>query len=802
MKNSKVKTPTVLKIALWLLVMAASGLMSCTDDEDVTVNTPPVADAGPDREVTAGVSITLDGSGSSDADGDPLLYTWGVSSVPAGAIFNLTNTINEQALFSATTAGEYVITLTVDDETDVSEPDEVIITVLAAANLAPTAVIVDENGNTISDGNDNNEVNVGTGMVLSGTQSTDPENDALGFTWEVTSAPMGSSPMIDDGSSDMITFTPDMVGDYEVTLTVRDINDNEGVATVQLTATASPVIIDADVTTDTVWEDIYEDPSLPDYQIIGSIDVNAFLTIEAGVHIIIDEDVSIEVMSEGGLDAQGMAADSVIFTSSDIAAGSRWKGLYLNSSDARNSLSYTMLSWAGNSGIGFGPLNTREVVGIGVDDNGKMSITNSTFVNNNGYSVYFDDGGGELEDFSNNAFRNYSTAIGLPANEVDGLDDQSTFTDGSEADVEIFATTYSSDRTSMWPALNDASYFVPENIRISGQLSIAAGAVFEMDEDVFWSVDGSIDVNGTSADHVVFTTSNLAAQINWGGMFIESASALNSFDYAEILFAGGANAGFGPINTPIKAALGVDYVQHKVSLTNSIISGSEGYGLYVDDGGGELEGFANNTFSNNLTAIGLPANEVDALDGATVFADDNATDVEILSTTYSETKSSAWPALNNAEYFVSGRLGIAGTLTIEAGAIFEMAEDVFWVIDGSLDVNGTASDHVVFTTANEAAQIAWGGIFVQSSSALNSIDFAEIRYGGGAEAGFGPINRRRKAAVGVDNVNGAFRLTLTNSIVSDSEGYGVYSIGITNNIESAEAGNTFTNNPLGNVFNP
>jgi PKD domain len=47
-------------------------------------NAAPVADAGPDHSGRVNTTVTLDGSASSDADGDDLTYQWSVVSKPLG----------------------------------------------------------------------------------------------------------------------------------------------------------------------------------------------------------------------------------------------------------------------------------------------------------------------------------------------------------------------------------------------------------------------------------------------------------------------------------------------------------------------------------------------------------------------------------------------------------------------------------------------------------------------------------------------------------------------------------------------
>lgn len=88
------------------------------------LNHPPVADAGPDQTVEcqgpAGTAVTLDGTGSTDPDGDVLTYTW-------------TNTFGTASGPTPTVTlplGVHTITLTVSDGNGGTASDTVVVTVV------------------------------------------------------------------------------------------------------------------------------------------------------------------------------------------------------------------------------------------------------------------------------------------------------------------------------------------------------------------------------------------------------------------------------------------------------------------------------------------------------------------------------------------------------------------------------------------------------------------------------------------------------------------------------------------------
>jgi hypothetical protein len=175
-----------------------------------------VANAGPDQNVSTGELVTLDGSASSDADGDTLTYLWSFVSVPAGSSISDASLSDPTAVnptFTPDVDGAYVVRLVVNDGTVDSSPDTVTINA-TTGNSAPVA-------------NAGPDQNVSTGelVTLDGSASSDADGDTLTYLWNFVSVPAGSS-VNSTSLSDLTvanpTFTPDVDGAYVVQLVVND----------------------------------------------------------------------------------------------------------------------------------------------------------------------------------------------------------------------------------------------------------------------------------------------------------------------------------------------------------------------------------------------------------------------------------------------------------------------------------------------------------------------------------------------------------------------------------------------------
>ena len=183
------------------LTVTDDSLSTDTDEVVITVVPPnqrPVANAGPDQTVEAGQPIQLDGSASSDPDGDVISFGW--STTEAG----LSDWSVSRPTFVTSTPGTYRFSLVVNDGELASDSDEVVITVIKG------------NARPIARAGDDQRVTVDDLVLLDGRGSSDADGDDLSYEWSSPSA------VIQSVSSSRPTFRASEVGTYLITLVVSD----------------------------------------------------------------------------------------------------------------------------------------------------------------------------------------------------------------------------------------------------------------------------------------------------------------------------------------------------------------------------------------------------------------------------------------------------------------------------------------------------------------------------------------------------------------------------------------------------
>ena len=190
-------------------------------------NSAPVANAGVAQSVVAGAVVTLDGTGSTDANNDPITYKWSWGTRPTGSTAALSSDTTAKPTFTASTAGTYVLTLIVNDGKSNSDVAAVTVTA-SAANAAPVA-----NAGT------NQNVTVPVTVTLDGSASSDANRDAITYLWTLVSKPTSSTAALSSTTSAKPTFSADVAGVYVASLVVNDGALNSPVTTTTITAAAA-----------------------------------------------------------------------------------------------------------------------------------------------------------------------------------------------------------------------------------------------------------------------------------------------------------------------------------------------------------------------------------------------------------------------------------------------------------------------------------------------------------------------------------------------------------------------------------
>lgn len=113
-----------------------------------TENVKPVANPGADFATYTGSTVILNGSGSNDADEDPITFQWSLTSVPVGSSATLMNPTTVTPSLTPDIVGFYIVSLVVNDGYEDSDPRSITITVVTPENAA--AVVIGDTINEIN----------------------------------------------------------------------------------------------------------------------------------------------------------------------------------------------------------------------------------------------------------------------------------------------------------------------------------------------------------------------------------------------------------------------------------------------------------------------------------------------------------------------------------------------------------------------------------------------------------------------------------------------------------------------------
>ncbi len=186
------------------------------------VNLPPIAATGPAQTVRARAVVTLDGSQSVDPEGTPLTFSWRQTLGPA---VTLTGATGARPTFIAPVVGGTSTALTF----------ELLVTDTGGLMATATAVVNVLNSPPVANAGPTQTVIAGQTVTLDASQSSDPEETPLTFSWRQTAGP---SVPLSDATAVRPTFVAPAIGEGSAALAFElRVTDAGG-----LTATALALV--------------------------------------------------------------------------------------------------------------------------------------------------------------------------------------------------------------------------------------------------------------------------------------------------------------------------------------------------------------------------------------------------------------------------------------------------------------------------------------------------------------------------------------------------------------------------------
>lgn len=223
----------MMRITLLLALLTACRGDYSAPAFDATSNAQPLAQAGIGTRVQVGTTVTLDGSGSFDPDGDALTYAWHWIERPPQSIADAASVSAPTTSFVADKLGTYRFGLDVQDADGATSHDEVVIESVLELVLPMLSVSAGADATT---------------GWLSRVHVTGSVTAAEGYTpthqWTIIERPAASNTTLDDPTSLTPSFFADARGQYTLELRATAGSETKLDTVVVTTSTAAVAIGD------------------------------------------------------------------------------------------------------------------------------------------------------------------------------------------------------------------------------------------------------------------------------------------------------------------------------------------------------------------------------------------------------------------------------------------------------------------------------------------------------------------------------------------------------------------------------
>lgn len=417
--------------------------------------------------------------------------------------------------------------------------------------------------------------------------ATDPDGDELSYTWTLVTSPVGSSPTLTGllNRADFITPVP---GIYKVEVLVKDNKGSEAIASVNLYIGGE---LPSNISSNTILPDLFSDEAYPDYYATRSVQISAGLTLDPGVVIECGSDIALFVNGANAyLSAGGTISKNIIFRGSTQIKG-WWKNINFGSVNILNKLEHVQVLHAGSSAIA----GYKTAVYINSNSSNRAAITNTLISMTDGYGLFIDGNSNGLIEFSENEFtENTAAPLMVGAENLYSLDNASIYNDNGVQAIVVKATGNGSARFTATGSIKKLSidYHFLSSAELQTTLTFEPGVtcLFNSGTRLWVTSTGALIANGSTSEKITFSGIS-SSPGSWNGIELASSSPENSIDHAIISFGGNSSGRDANI-----------YMSNpsKLTLTNSTISDSQTWGVFLAPGSTDLTE-SNNTFNNNAS---------------------------------------------------------------------------------------------------------------------------------------------------------------------------------------------------------